>query len=114
MNIQFSHYATQDFRDVVIAMVPFVRLGGVSIVANDDGVFVTALTMNVNLKFRIPDATATSTGNVTVCIFELRDILKERVFRTAKKSPLTLALVGNTGVALSIAGRSWQLARKDV
>ena len=114
MQIEFSHFATQDFRDVVIAMVPFVRHGGVSIVANDDGVFVTALTKNVDLKFRIPGALAIHTGRVTVCVFELRDILKERTIRDAKKLPLTLALVGETHVALSIAGRSWQLDRTDV
>ena len=34
MQIQFPHLATQDFRDVVIAMVPFVRHGGVTVVAN--------------------------------------------------------------------------------
>jgi hypothetical protein len=112
MQIQFPHHATQDFRDVVMAMVPFVRHGGVTIVANDDGVFVTALTKNVDLKFRIPNATATSTGNVTVCIFSLRDIMKERVMRITKNSPLTLTLVGNTHVDLSLAGHSWQLDRK--
>ena len=112
MHIQFSHPAIQDFRDVVLAMVPFVRDGGVTIVANDDGVFVTALTKNVDLKFRIPSATASRTGNVTVCIFALRDILKERVIRTTKTSPLTVTLVGKTTVDLSIAGRSWQLDRK--
>ena len=112
MHIQFSHPAILDFRDVVLAMVPFVRHGGVTIVANDDGVFVTALTKNVNLQFRIPSATAIRTGNVTVSIFDLRDILKERVIRTTKTSPLTVALVGKTTVDLSIAGRSWQLDRK--
>ena len=114
MQIQFSNPAILDFRDVVMAMVPFVRHGGVTVVANDDGVFVTALTRNVDLKFRIPGATATSTGSVTVCIFALRDIMKERVIRTTKTSPLTLAVTGKTGVALSIAGRSWQLDRLDV
>ena len=114
MQIEFPRHATQDFRDVVIAMVPFVRHGGVTIVANDDGVFVTALTKNVDLKFRIPGAVATRTGSATVCVFELRDILKERVIRTTKTSSLTVALVGNTGVSLSLAGRSWQLARQDV
>ena len=114
MHIEFSQYAIQDFRDVVLAMVPFVLLNGVTIVANDDGVFVTALTVNVDLKFRIPGAVAIRTGRVTVCVFDLRDILKERVIRTAKKPPLTLALAGETGVALSIAGRSWQLDRRDV
>ena len=111
MQIQFPHLATQDFRDVVIAMVPFVRHGGVTLVANDDGVFVTALTKNVDLKFRITGAVATHTGNATVCIFALRDIMKERVMKTAKQSPLTVALDGKTRVALSIAGRSWQLER---
>jgi len=114
MQIEFPHLATQDFRDVVIAMVPFVRHGGVTVVANDDGVFVTALTKNVNLKFRIPNATVISTGSVFVSIFDLADILKERVVKTAKNSPLTLALVGKTHVALSLAGRYWQLDRRDV
>ena len=112
MHIQFSLPATLDLRDVVIAMVPFVRHAGVTIVANDDGVFVTALTRNIDVKFRIPGATATSTGRVRVNIFNLRDILKERVIRTTKKSPLTVALDGDTHVALSIAGRSWQLDRQ--
>ena len=114
MQIQFSKPAILDYRDVVIAMVPFVMHGGITVVANDDGVFVTALTQNVDLKFRILNATATNTGSVTVCIFNLAAILKERTIRDAKKTPLTLALVGETHVALSIAGRSWQLARKDV
>jgi len=114
MHIQFPHPATQDFRDVVTAMVPFVRHGGVTIVANDDGVFVTAATKNVDLKFRIPNAAAIRTGHVTVSIFDLRDILKERVIRSVKKSPLTVAVTGKTHVDLSIAGRSWQLDRKDV
>jgi hypothetical protein len=113
MQIQFSNPAALDFRDVVSAMVPFVRHGGVTIVANDDGVFVTALTKNVDVKFKIPGATATSTGSVTVCIFALRDIMKERVMRTAKTSPLTLAADGKTCVAPSLAGHSWKLDRKD-
>jgi len=114
MQIEFPHLATQDFRDVVIAMVPFVRHGGVTIVANDDGVFVTALTKNVDLKFRIPNAVAIRTGSATVCIFELADIVKERVMKSAKHSPLALMLVGKSHVALSLAGRYWQLARRDV
>ena len=114
MQIQFPHLATQDFRDVVIAMVPFVRHGGVTIIANDDGVFVTALTENVDLKFRIPNAVVTDTGSVTVCIFALRDIMKNRVMRATKTSPLTLAAAGKTCVALSLAGRAWQLDRKNV
>ena len=48
----------------------------------------------------------------TVCIFDLRDVLKERVVRTAKKSPLRMALSGKTHVDLSIAGRAWQLDRQ--
>ena len=109
MHIQFPHPAALDFRDVVMAMVPFVRNGGVTLVANSDGVFVTALTENVDLKFRIPSATIIHAGNVTVSIFDLRDILKERVIRSTKKSPLAVAVVGNTRVALSIARRLWQL-----
>ena len=93
-------------------MVPFVRHGGVTIVANGDGVFVTALTQNVDLKFRIPNAAVIHTGNVTVSIFDLRDILKERVIRSAKKSELTVAFSGKTHVDLSLAGHSWQLDRK--
>jgi hypothetical protein len=112
MHIQFSHPATLDFRDVVMAMVPFVRYGGVSVVANSDGVFVTALTKDVDLKFRIPGATAICTGDVTVSIFALRDVLKKRTFTSAKKTPLALTLVGKTHVALSIGKRSWQLDRK--
>ena len=111
MHIQFPHPAILDFRDVVMAIVPFVRHGGATLVANDDGVFVTALTKNVDLQFRIPGAVATQTGNATVSMFELRDIMKERVMRTAKQSPLTVTLDGKTRVALSIAGRSWQLER---
>jgi hypothetical protein len=95
-------------------MPPFVRHGGVTVVANDDGVFVTALTKNVDLKFRIPGAVAIRAGRVTVCVFDLRDILKERVVKSAKTLPLTLALTGKTGVALSIAKHSWQLERLDV
>jgi len=112
MQIQFPPQATLDLRDVVTAMVPFVRHGGITIVANGDGVFLTALTKNVDLKFRIPGAVVTSTGSVTVCIFDLRDILKERVMKSAKNSQLTLALAGKTHVDLSIAGHSWQLDRK--
>ena len=52
MQIQFSKPAILDFRDVVMAMVPFVMRGGVTIVANDNDVFVTARTPNVDLKFR--------------------------------------------------------------
>ena len=114
MQIEFPYHATQDFRDVVLAMVPFILLNGVTIVANDDGVFVTALSVNVDLEFRIPGALAIRPGRVTVCVFALRDILKERVIRTTKTSPLTLALAGETCVALSIAKRSWQLDRQDV
>jgi len=113
MHIQFSHPATQDFRDVVLAMVPFIRHAGVTIVANDDGVFVTALTRNIDVKFRIPGATVTNTGSVTVSIFALRDIMKNRVMKAKKNPPLTVALVGDTHVDLSIAGCSWQLDRKD-
>jgi hypothetical protein len=111
MQIQFPHYATLDFRDVVTAMVPFVRHAGISIVANDDGVFVTALTKNVDLKFRIPGAAIMRTGNVTVSVFDLRDILRERTIKSAKQSLLTLAVNGKKTVDLSIAGRSWQLDR---
>ena len=114
MQIQFPKPAILDFRDVVMAMVPFVMHCGITIVANDDGVFVTALTQNVDLKFRIPGAVAIRTGRVTVCVFDLRDILKERVIRTTKTSPLTLAVTGKTHVDLSITGRSWQLDRRDV
>ena len=114
MQIQFSKPAILDFRDVVMAMVPFVMHGGVTIVANNDDVFVTALTPNVDLKFRIPGETTTTTGSVTVCIFDLRDILKERTIRNAHKPPLTLALAGETGIALSMGKRSWQLDRLDV
>ena len=102
MHIQFPHPAILDFRDVVIAMVPFVRHAGISIVANDDGVFVTAATKNIDVKFRIPSAAAIRTGNVRVNIFNLRDILKERVMRTTKNSPLTVALVGKTHVDLRL------------
>ena len=112
MHIQFPHHATLDLRDVVIAMVPFIRHGGVTIVANDDGVFVIAATKNIDVKFRIPGAAAIRTGHVTVSIFDLRDILKERVFRTTKTSPLTVAVTGKTHVDLSLGGRSWQLDRK--
>jgi len=56
MHIQFSHPATLDFRDVVIAVVPFVRHGGVTIVANDDGVFVTAATKIRTLPAVIPSS----------------------------------------------------------
>jgi hypothetical protein len=114
MHIQFSHPATLDFRDVVTAMVPFVRHGGVTIVANSDGVFVTALTENVDLKFRIPGATTVSTGSVTVSIFDLRDILKERVMRTAKTSPLSLFLAGKTCLDISLGKRLWHINRQDV
>ena len=114
MQIEFPHPAILDFRDVVSAMVPLVQNGGVSIVANDDGVFVTALTKNVDLKFRIPNATVKRVGSATVCIFELRDILKERVMKSEKNSPLALTVVGKTGVGMMIAGRYWQLDRRDV
>jgi hypothetical protein len=93
-------------------MVPFVRHGGITIVANDDGVFVTALTQNVDLKFRIPGATVTCTGNVTVSIFDLRDVLKDRVIKSAKKSVLTLETIGKNAIELSIGKRSWQIDRK--
>jgi hypothetical protein len=112
MHIQFPHPAILDFRDVVLAMVPFVRHDGITIVANSDGVFVTALTENVDLQFRIPSAAAIRTGNVTVSIFDLRNILKERAIRSAKNSQLTVALVGKRHVALSIGKHSWQLDRK--
>jgi hypothetical protein len=112
MHVQFPQPAIQDFRDVVTAMVPFVRHGGVTIVANDDGVFVTALTQNVDLKFRIPGASAISTGNVTVSIFDLRDVLKNRAIKSAKHSQLLLAVVGKKHVDLSIAASSWQIDRK--
>jgi len=114
MHIQFSHPATLDLRDVVIAMVPFVRHGGVTIVANDDGVFVTALTKNVDLKFRIPNAAAIRTGNTTVSIFDLRDILKERVIRTTKTSLLSLFLAGKTCLDISIGKHLWHINRQDV
>jgi len=114
MQIEFPHMATQDFRNVIIAMVPFVRHGGVTIIANDDGVFVTALTENIDIKFRIPNAVVTDTGSVTVSIFDLRDIMKDRVMRTTKTSQLTLAATGKTCVDLSFAGRAWQLDRKNV
>jgi len=112
MHIQFPHPAALDFHDVVTAMVPFVRNGGVTLVANSDGVFVIALTENVDLKFRIPSATIIHAGSVTVSIFDLRDILKERVIRSTKKSELTVAFSGKTHVDLSLAGHSWQLDRK--
>ena len=113
MKIHFPHPALMDFRDVVIAMVPFVRHAGITIVANGDGVFVTALSKNVDLKFRIPGAHVASTGDVAVSIFDLRDILKERSVRLAKNSGLTLALSKKKSVDLSIAGQSWQLDRKN-
>jgi len=112
MHILFPHPAILDFRDVVLAMVPFVRHAGVTIVANDDGVFVTAATKNIDVKFRIPNAAAIRTGNVRVNIFNLRDILKERIMRTAKNSQLTVAVTGKTHVDLSIGGRSWKLDRQ--
>ena len=114
MHIQFPYPAALDLRDVVIAMVPFVRHGGVTIVANDDGVFVTALTENVDVQFRIPGATAMSTGSVTVSIFDLRDVLKERVMRTAKNSPLSLFLAGKTCLDISIGKHLWHINRQDV
>ena len=112
MHIQFPHPAALDFRDVVMAMVPFVRNGGVTIVANRASVFVTALTENVDLKFRIPSADTLRAGNTTVSIFDLRGILKERVIRTTKKSPLSVVRVENGQVVLSIAGRLWRLDQK--
>jgi len=114
MHIQFPHPAILDFRDVVIAMVPFIRHGGVTIVANDDGVFVTAATENIDIKFRIPSATAIRTGHVTVSIFDLRDVLKERVVRTAKNSPLSLFLAGKTCLDISLGKHLWHINRQDV